>query len=50
MGFDPLFFRIGPESCTYPGNASLIFFADLIGIFGGMVVAKAQIFLDESYI
>ncbi|OYZ66623.1 MAG: ABC transporter permease [Sulfuricurvum sp. 24-42-5] len=43
MGFDPFIFLVWPRVfALILVMPLLIFFADLIGIFGGMVVAKAQ--------
>jgi phospholipid/cholesterol/gamma-HCH transport system permease protein len=43
MGFDPFIFLVWPRVLALIlVMPLLIFFADLIGIFGGMVVAKAQ--------
>ena len=43
MGFDPFIFLVWPRAfALILAMPLLIFFADLIGIFGGMVVAKAQ--------
>lgn len=43
MGFDPFIFLVWPRVLALMiVMPLLIFFADIIGIFGGMVVAKAQ--------
>ncbi len=49
MGFDPFRFLVLPRIIALMiAMPLLIFFADIVGIFGGMVVAKAQLHISFS--
>jgi phospholipid/cholesterol/gamma-HCH transport system permease protein len=49
MGFDPFVFLVWPRVIALMiVMPLLIFFADMVGIFGGMVIAQAQSNLSYS--